>query len=340
MSHQHLAATFQPNGNPVRALRFAIFGTSVVSDYGNPLATTVRAIMRALMARGHEVTFLEERRNQPTLALLRDRGAAPLRAFATHAPDLRYRTYQLLAGAELTLWLSRELATVDAVILLEGTPPPICALLSGRPARHLVRIAQMTAQGTLLPDPDLVIAPVGSNSDRLAVPFGPAVLPVPDPAANRAGVVLVSYDDDHAAVYARAALSQETVPLTLAAAGLAHPPNWPFVPEVEIQAHYRASRLAVVIGAGASPYAAARALLPLAAGCQVVAVGEIAAIPQLHGVITSVAPARLAEAVSALLAADPPVATVPAAFDANLQAERLVSATMHRLEMLSFDTSA
>jgi hypothetical protein len=57
-------------------------------------------------------------------------------------------------------------------------------------------------------------------------------------------------------------------------------------------------------------------------------------------VITSVAPARLAEAVSALLAADPPVATVPAAFDANLQAERLVSATMHRLEMLSFDTSA
>ncbi len=339
MSHQHLAATFQPNGNPARTLRFAIFGTSVVSDYGNPLATTVRAIMRALMARGHEVTFLEERRNQPTLALLRDRGAAPLRAFATHAPDLRYRTYQLPAGAELTLWLSRELATVDAVILLEGTPPPICALLSGRPARHLVRISHMTAQGTLLPDPDLVIAPVGSSSERSVLPFGPAVLPVPDPAANRAGMLLVSYDDDHAAVYARAALSQETVPLTLAATGLAHPPNWPFVPEVELQAHYRASRLAVVTGAGASPHAAARALLPLAAGCPVIVVGEVAAIPHLHNAIAHVAPVGLAAAVSALLAADLCVAAVPAAFDATLQADRLVSATMHRLDMLSFDTS-
>jgi DNA-binding IclR family transcriptional regulator len=86
MSHQHLAATFQPNGTPLRALRFAIFGTSLVSDYGNPLATTVRAIMRALMARGHEVTFLEERRNQPTLALLRDRGAAPMRLTSAIGP--------------------------------------------------------------------------------------------------------------------------------------------------------------------------------------------------------------------------------------------------------------
>lgn len=339
MSHQHLAATFQPNGTPVRALRFAIFGTSLVSDYGNPLATTIRAIMRALMARGHEVTFLEERRNQPTLALLRDRGAAPLRAFATHAPDLRYRTYQLPAGAELTLWLSRELATVDAVILLEGTPPPISALLSGRPARHLVRIAQMTAQGALLPDPDLIIAPVGMSSDRSAIPLGPAVLPVPARVASRTGIVLVSYDDDRSAVYARAALSQETVPLTLAAAGLAHPPNWPFVPEVELQALFATARLAVVTGAGASPYAAARALLPLAAGCPVVVAGEVAVIPHLHEAIASVTPEGLAAAVSALLAANPPVPAVPAAFDANLQAERLVSATMHRLEMLSFDTS-
>ncbi|GIW04893.1 MAG: hypothetical protein KatS3mg059_1513 [Thermomicrobiales bacterium] len=131
----HSSASFPlPNGTESRSLRLAMFGTSVVSDYGNPAATTIRAIMRALVARGHEVIFLEERRNRPTLALLRDRGASALRAFSAHAPDVRYRTYELPTGVELTLWLSRELATVDAVILLEGTPPSdACALLSGRP---------------------------------------------------------------------------------------------------------------------------------------------------------------------------------------------------------------
>jgi hypothetical protein len=317
-------------------VRLAIFGASVISDYGNPAATTVRAIMRALVSRGHQVIFLEERRNRPTLALLRDRGAAALRAFSTHAPDVHYRTYELPAGVELTLWLSRELATVDAVVLLEGTPPPVCALLSGRPARHLVRIAELTAGGAaLLPDPELMIAPIGTHNSRPVIPFGPAVLPAPSAAGARSSVLLVSYDDDATAASARAALSRRDVPLTLAAAGMAHPPNWPFVPEIELAAQYHTARLAVLTGIGTSPYAAARALLPLAAGCPVIVAGDTPPGPYLHGVVTFASVAELPLVATQVLTADAVPVALPAAFDASRQAERLISAITHRLQSLS-----
>lgn len=292
--------------------------------------------MRALVARGHEVIFLEERRNRPTLALLRDRGASALRAFSAHAPDVRYRTYELPTGVELTLWLSRELATVDAVILLEGTPPPVSGLLFGRAARHLVRIAELTAGGTaLLPDPDLIIAPVGTHSARPVIPFGPAVLPVPSAAGTRSGVMLVSYDDDVTAATARAALSAMKVQISLAAAGIAHPPNWPFVPEVELAAHYHHAQLAVLTGIGTSPYAAARALLPLAAGCPVIVAGDVPAVPELDKVVTCASVADLPLTVDRVLTANAIPAVVPAAFDAHRQAERIISAIIHRLAPLS-----
>ena len=50
--------------------RFAIFGLSLSSSWGNGHATTWRSLIRALNARGHEVTFYE--RSQPWYAENRD----------------------------------------------------------------------------------------------------------------------------------------------------------------------------------------------------------------------------------------------------------------------------
>ncbi len=324
-----------PNGRLLRPLRLAIFGASLVSDYGNPLATTARAVMQALTERGHEVTFLEERRNAPTVALLRERGAAPLRAFSARYPRLRYRTYEMPPGIEGALWLSRELATIDAVILHEGTPPAIIELLTGRSGRHFVRVAHAAGGGQpLLPDADLVISALPEGSTQ-SVPFGPAVMPQPHSPEQRTDVLLVGYDDMDVAQAARSALSEAGVTVTTIASGIAPLPDWPFVPEAELPARYGAARLAIVVGIGTDPLAAARALLPVAAGCPVIVVGD--APRRDFGSAVKVAtidslPAQVAEA---LVSAELQIA-VPAAFDATEQAERLVGAIARRLPALAF----
>src|SRR3954453_22137116 len=56
-------------------LRFVIFGLSITSSWGNGHATTYRGLVRELVARGHEVLFLE--RDVPWYALNRDLAAPP-----------------------------------------------------------------------------------------------------------------------------------------------------------------------------------------------------------------------------------------------------------------------
>ena len=61
----------QPRGTVVterhstleRPLRFVVFGGSIASDWGNPAATSTRAVLSAIARAGHEVTFLEQRGN-------------------------------------------------------------------------------------------------------------------------------------------------------------------------------------------------------------------------------------------------------------------------------------
>ena len=56
-------------------LRFVLAGPSIVSDWGNPAATTNRAVMTALIELGHEATYLEPRHDPALVALLKARGS-------------------------------------------------------------------------------------------------------------------------------------------------------------------------------------------------------------------------------------------------------------------------
>ncbi|MFL5760185.1 MAG: hypothetical protein ACJ789_10620 [Thermomicrobiales bacterium] len=140
-----------------RPLRFVFFGRSIVSDWQNPEALTSRAVLRALNHLGHETRFLEERRNQPTVELLRARGAGPLREFAAEYPDLVYRTYELPKRRERTLWLGRELADADAVVVFDDTPSDVLAELARISRPRLVRVIALTGNNEPPFAPDILL---------------------------------------------------------------------------------------------------------------------------------------------------------------------------------------
>lgn len=97
----------------MRRLDIVVIGLSLSSSWGNGHATTYRALLKALTARGHAITFLE--REQPWYALNRD----------LQEPGwCRLVHYRSLAELQS---FTREIAAADAVIVGSYTPEGIAA---------------------------------------------------------------------------------------------------------------------------------------------------------------------------------------------------------------------
>lgn len=94
------------------SLDIIIFGLSVTSSWGNGHATTYRALMRGLCARGHRVVFLE--RNLPWYAENRD---------MPRSPHGRVYTYSSVASAKRRF--RRILSQADLVIVGSYVPEGI-----------------------------------------------------------------------------------------------------------------------------------------------------------------------------------------------------------------------
>ncbi|HKG25716.1 MAG TPA: hypothetical protein VKB09_08705 [Thermomicrobiales bacterium] len=310
------------NGQLRHPLRFVFFGESIVSDWGNPVATTVRAVMRALTAAGHEALFLEERRNRATVELLRARESSAVRAFAERYADLHYRTYDLPSGLERTVWFVRQVATVDAVVVMDGAPEGDSEEAARLDTRHLTRVYwSARSDPAAAPWAELWLSPEGARAPSRAVVCGPAVERQPvQPDLPRSGVLLVAYDDRETVEAARRALAG--LDPECVSAGTVAGDEWPFVPEVALNERYRRARVAVVAGAGDDPFAAARELLPVAAGCPVVAAKDAVDRPGWVADMLARAPLEPVE--------------LPARYDAAVAAERLVEAVRQaRLVRLS-----
>lgn len=315
-----------------RPVRFVLFGASVVSDWGNPAATTSRNLLRALTAGGHDAIFLEQRGNAPTVELLQARGAAPVRDFADAYPDVRYRTYDLPEGLERSVWLGREVSTADAVIVQEGAPEPVVEDVARFDTERVVRLYQVT--GSEVPAGaaryNRILAPIGANIPDALV-LGPALDLVPAAGVEREGVVLVAYGDEAAAHAAATALA-EVRPRRITA-GEVSGEGWDYLPEVRLGDVYAGARLAVVLPGHPSPLAAARALLPVAYGCPVVEVpGARSPTFPPFGQPRSVPPAELLEAVLAELAtgSNPVVPALAPELLATSQATALVDLARRR----------
>jgi hypothetical protein len=149
-----------------RSLRLIWFGQSVISDWNNPIATTVRATMRALQNAGHMVTFLEPRNSLPFVSALAARGWAPYRDFQTQFPDLHYRTYDMPRRAERDVWLSREAALVDAVIVQSDAPSEIFEWLERLDDAPMLRVLIKLTPEFPVPDTfDVVLTPDSAVDD-------------------------------------------------------------------------------------------------------------------------------------------------------------------------------
>lgn len=308
----------------VRPLRFVWFGESIVSDLGNPAATTSRALLRALGRLGHHAVFLEERGNRPTTELLRTHGAAPLRAFNREFPDIAYRTYDLPAGRERFVWLGRELSVADVVIVQDTTPASVIDVIRQGTAPHVVRVVQLTTERVPPVDADLVVAPIGSDAGQ---PLGPAIWtgnPTHPPPKN--GVIVVAYGDLPLAT----ALAERLAPLApaLVSAGPPVTPGIRYVPEADLRARYADYAVAIVVGAGGQPLAAARALLPVSAGCVTFVAGDVPSAPSttalgVEPVHEETVLERVTHGIEAISQGLTP--RVPPQFDAAAQTEQLVS---------------
>lgn len=244
-------------------LRFVAFGPSIVSDWGNPIATSARAVCSALAKRGNEVTYFEQRGNAAVHGLLQRHGSHAVRAFSQRYQSFAYRTYDLPRGWERTVWFGREAGTADVVIALPGTPdsllPEIAALPSPHPVTCIHRDCGIDGGAIRL-------IGVDDAAEEGTTPFGPAVAPQPHGDGNRLDdVLVVAYDEPEPALDAIAVLGDR--PYQHVVAGSAVLPGWPFVPEVELVDLYQRHRAAVVCELGGSAWSQARRLLPFAGGC-------------------------------------------------------------------------
>src|SRR5919199_2413190 len=87
----------------MKPLDIVILGLSITSSWGNGHATTYRALVRALSARGHDVLFLE--RDMPWYAEHRDLAKPPFGRTALYesVEELRDRFGKEVRDADLTI---------------------------------------------------------------------------------------------------------------------------------------------------------------------------------------------------------------------------------------------
>lgn len=248
--------------------RLMIFGESIRSDMDNPSATSWRAIMRALTRAGHEVVFIEPRRSDSLTHLLRHRGSAPLRQFAEVYADLQYRTLDLPRGRELSLWLARELALVDAVVVLDNASDEIRTLVKEFEEPRLVRF-QSTAPGVLITDDDLPIE------------FGPAIdVTGINPASvadlDHPRLAVLAWDAEQASLATQAwhvfaGIGTDVARYSLGSLSL---DGWHAITELDLPATLTDIDIAVVIAGlhPAGPALSVRSLLPWSFGVRTVTV--------------------------------------------------------------------
>lgn len=307
------------NGADPRPLRLVVFGESIVSDWGNPAATSWRALLRALTAAGHDAVFLERRKNDAVVDLLRARGGDAMRAFGRAYPDVRNRTYDLPVGAERPVWFGREVSTADAAIILDNAPDGIFAEIIAYDTPRLVKILARTE------------APPGApiSENRFDLVLGDGTFPAAEvsaglPLAERSGVLVVAYEDEAAANRAAAHLSLLR-PELVTPGRLPEP--WRYVPEVQMPGLYQTARVTVVVGGSQEVGIDARALLPVASGSPTILVTpDIARADWPEGLIQPATEANVLALATEYLERDPQPAAIPPSFNAETAAAQLVEA--------------
>lgn len=266
-----------------RRLRLVVYSQSIISDIGNPRATTVRAMCQAFVDAGHDVTHLEERANPFLQEMLRLRGYAPMRVFNERYPLVRYRQYTVTGGWERVIWFGREIGTADAVVTYPGVSDAVINEIS---ALSSPRIVPFWTDAS------------GEERDLLPLWFEPAVLSRPG-EAPRDEELVVAYDST-------LTVADGLIPRM--SLGRLTAQGWTTTSEIQAEARYMRARTVFMSEDLASGSSLARVLLPVANGATVRLVDrnsavtrDITKVPDANN--AQVRATRLAEAIDQMLAA-------------------------------------
>jgi hypothetical protein len=228
-------------------LRFVLFSPSIISDIGNPQATSVRALAQALVDLGHDVEHHEPKGNDHLTRMLTSRGYGPMRAFNLAFPNLRYSQYAPSGGTARRVWFSRVIGTADVVLAFPGTDSAVFDEIAELDSDRIVTI---WPGSKMLPD------------DLRAKIDGPMVRPVAG-SGERRDHLTVSYD----------------LPINRVAGTHLEAGQWTtgvatFVPEVDIPARYTSIESVRIRTEEIAGLGLARALLPVASGSETILVNK------------------------------------------------------------------
>lgn len=298
-------------------LRIVIFGSSIVSDWRNPLATSARAIVAALTLAGHDTLFLEERNNQWLVGLLKARGMAPARAFSAAYPVIQHRTYDLPRGRQPGVWFAQLVGTADAILALPGTPSLVLDQIADFHSQSVVRGVDAELD---MSEADFIIG--RASESETEVVFGPAVNVAARPAPSRSGIALIAYEPEHAETVRQGISGLDPVLIDEAPTQIG---GWTYEPGVVLARVYDRCAVAVVVGDWRDRLTWARALLPAASGCRVIALGLGGNDLDILG-ITGLDDAGALRDVVCEFSHDASQSRIPEQFDASRQSRLLIDA--------------
>jgi hypothetical protein len=270
-----------------RALHFVFIGKSIASGWNNPAATSHRSFLTALGERGHQARFLEMRLNEAVMGLLERRGASALKAFDSAYPSIAYRTYDLPPMRELDVWLGREAATADVLVVLEGAPDVVAEGLARLDAAHVLRLREERADEEHRGWHSILTA----IDVEARMPYAPVLPNVTSiGAAKYIDTLLITFGDEPLT----RAVAERLPNATRLAAGDVTPDGFESIQDLDLAQWYARSDTVVVVDPLAERDGASRAALPAAYGarCILVANDETGSFsgPVTHMPLAEIAP--------------------------------------------------
>jgi hypothetical protein len=121
-------------------MRWLWLGGSIVSDRANSQVGLYRHLIRALTKQGQDITYLEPADHPAFVEALKREGSGFYRAFLLEFPDIRYRRYDMPRSHERDVWLGREAALVDVVVIESGAPSEVLEWLERVPERSFITV--------------------------------------------------------------------------------------------------------------------------------------------------------------------------------------------------------
>jgi spore maturation protein CgeB len=158
-----------------KALRVAIFGQSLISDWNHGNAHFLRGLVRSLQTLGHQVTFSEDAENWSLANLRATQGEAAVAEFAHAFPMMQPIMYQNGDATTLRPWLEGVLDEADVALVHEWNTPDLIRLVGqlGRQRHDLVTLFHDTHY-RVYSEPETMRA-LELENYRAILAFGPEI---------------------------------------------------------------------------------------------------------------------------------------------------------------------